>query len=142
MASSALNITTATSALIAAAAALGVTLTNDEAKALVKTNNIKSTKRVNEVAAKVAKPKAPRRIRSERVIEAGPRGFRFTSKAWLDAVSAASGIAVHPSNINKLKAHAKAIGVSSAGTDMTAMCKLISDAGLTPPVAAEEAAAE
>ena len=139
---SSLNIATATAALIAAAGALGKTLTEAEAKALVKTENIKSNKRVNEVAAKVAKPKATRRIRSERVIEAGPRGFRFTSKAWLDSVKQAAGIAVHPSNINKLKAHAKALHVSSAGTDMAAICKLIVDAGLTVPEAAETAAAE
>ena len=139
---SSLNIATATAALIVAAANLGKTLTEDEARALVKTHNVKSNKRVLEVAEKAAKPKATRRIRSERVISAGPRGFRFTSKAWLDSVKAAEGIAVHPSNINKLKAHAKAMGVSAAGNDMVAMAKLITEAGLTPPEAAEEAAAE
>lgn len=138
--SKSLSIAAAATALIAACSALGKEITEDQARAAVKTGNVKSMKRVNETAEKLAKPKT-RRIRSERVIEAGPRGFRFTSKSWLDSVQAASGIAVHPSNINKLKAHAKAMNVSSAGTDMEAMCKLIVDAGLTPPEA-EAAAAE
>lgn len=137
MSAKSLNITTATAALIAAASAAGFTLDNDKARELVKTNNIKSNKRVAETVATLGKKKATRRIRSERVIEAGPRGFRVDSKAWLDSVKKAEGIAVHPSNINKLKFHAKALGVSSAGTDQVALCKSIVDAGLVVPVAAE-----
>jgi hypothetical protein len=53
-------------------------------------------------------------IRSERVIEAGPRGFRF-GETWNTAVKSQSGIAIHPTYFLKLKAQAKELGVSAAG---------------------------
>jgi hypothetical protein len=53
-------------------------------------------------------------VRSTRVIEAGPRGFRF-GKTWTKLVKKQEGIAVHPTYLLKLKAHAKAVGVSSEG---------------------------
>jgi hypothetical protein len=134
-----LNITTATAALIVAASAAGHQLVEVNARELIKTHNALSTKRIAEIVETLNKPKATRRIRSERVIEAGTRGFNISSKVWLESVRTATGISVHPSNINKLKAHAKAIGVSSAGTDQVAICQLIVEAGLTPKV--EEVAA-
>jgi hypothetical protein len=54
--------------------------------------------------------KKARKPRGEvRIVEAGPRGFRFGRK-WNEAVQAGEGIAVHPNHINKLKAHAEAVG--------------------------------
>lgn len=133
-----LSIAAATQAVLTAALAAGHTITEDKARDLVKTANAKSMKRVNEIVEGLSK-KQTRRIRSTRVIEAGKRGFNVKSKVWLDSVKAADGIATHPSNLPKLKYHAKAMGVSSAGTDMKALCEAIAAAGLTP---AEEAAAE
>lgn len=129
--SSSLSITAAVAALVAAASAAGHTITEDKAREMVKANSIKSMKRVTEAVASLSKP---RRIRSERIIEAGPRGFRFDSKAWLSSVRTQSGIAVHPSNLPKLKAHAKSVGVSAAGTDSVAIAALIAAA---PAPAAE-----
>lgn len=54
--------------------------------------------------------KKARKPRGEvRIVEAGPRGFRFGRK-WNESVQAGEGIAVHPNHINKLKAHAEAVG--------------------------------
>jgi hypothetical protein len=55
-------------------------------------------------------------VRSTRIVEAGPRGWRF-GKTWNQLVKKQQGIAVHPAFINKLKAHAKVVGVSAAGKD-------------------------
>ena len=69
----------------------------------------------------------PSRIRSERRIEAGPRGFRFGEK-WIESVKSGTGVAVHPTYLAKLKAHAKAVGVSSAGKDPVALAALVASA--------------
>ena len=45
-----------------------------------------------------------------KVVEAGPRGFRFGT-VWNDAVKSATGVAIHPANFNKLVAQAKTAGV-------------------------------
>jgi hypothetical protein len=66
-------------------------------------------------------------VRSERVLAAGPRGFRF-GKAWTKAVKSIGGIAVHPVYLQKLKAHAKAVGVSAAGKDPVAICQRVAAA--------------
>lgn len=135
--SKSLNIAQATSALVAAALAAGHTITEDKARELVKTNKIASNKRIAEAVEQLAKPKRQGRIRTERVIEAGPRGFTFKSKVWQEAVASASGIALHPFFLPKLKAHAKSVNVSSAGTDAAAICAAINAA----PVVEEQAAA-
>lgn len=62
--------------------------------------------------------------RSERRIEPGPRGFRFSEK-WIESVKNLDGVAVHPTNIAKLKAHAKELGVSAAGKDPLAIAQNI-----------------
>jgi hypothetical protein len=103
--------------LLQAARDAGATGTDESIKKKINEAKAKSFKRVKELFAKAS---APRRIRSERVIEAGPRGFRF-GKVWNDSVKAGSGIAVHPTYLAKLKAHAKAVGVSSAGSDAAAI---------------------
>jgi hypothetical protein len=72
----------------------------------------KSTRSAGKTAAKVASRKG--QIRSERVVEAGPRGFRF-GPTWCKAVKSKTGIAAHPTYLPKLKAHAKELGVSAAG---------------------------
>lgn len=73
------------------------------------------------------KIKTVKNVRSTRVIEAGPRGFRF-SKAWTKAVKQCAGIAVHPVYLQKLKAHAKEVGVSAAGKDPVAICQRVAAA--------------
>lgn len=67
-------------------------------------------------------------VRSERVIEAGPRGFRF-GKAWTKAVKQQAGIAVHPVYFEKLKAHAKEVGIKgNLGKDPAALCQRVAAA--------------
>jgi hypothetical protein len=121
--SKSLNIATATAALIAAAAEAGHTLTETKARELVKTNKIASNKRVAEAVEALGKKKT-RRIRSERIIEAGPRGFRVDSKAWLDSIRSVEGIAVHPSNLPKLRFHAEQLGVKMTD-DQVALAKAV-----------------
>lgn len=94
---------------------------------MAKTTNAKTASK--KTAKKVAAPAAarPSRIRSERRIEAGPRGFRFGEK-WIESVKSGTGVAVHPTYLAKLKAHAKAVGVSSAGKDPVALAALVASA--------------
>lgn len=73
----------------------------------------KTSKTARKTAAKKVSPNKGR-IRSERIIEVGPRGFRF-GPTWCKAVKSQSGIAAHPTYLPKLKAHAKELGVSAAG---------------------------
>lgn len=98
---------------------------------MAKTTNAKTaSKKTAKTAKKVAAPAAaarPSRIRSERRIEAGPRGFRFGEK-WIESVKSGTGVAVHPTYLAKLKAHAKAVGVSSAGKDPVALAALVASA--------------
>ena len=120
--SKSLTVAAAVAALMAAAKTAGHPLTQDAATELVRKNSIKSMKRVNETAAGLGRTP---RYRSERVIEQGKRGFNFTSPVWQDSIRTQTGIAVHPSNVNKLKQHAKEAGVSSAGNDRVAIAKAI-----------------
>jgi hypothetical protein len=56
------------------------------------------------------KGRTPRKPRGEvRIVEAGPRGFRFGRK-WNESIQAGEGVALHPNHINKLRAHAEAVG--------------------------------
>jgi len=66
-------------------------------------------------------------VRSTRVIEPGPRGFRF-GKTWTKHVKQQAGMAVHPAYLPKLKAHAKEVGVSAAGKDPVAIAKRVAAA--------------
>jgi hypothetical protein len=78
-------------------------------------------------ASKTSKIRTVQNVRSTRVIEAGPRGFRF-GKAWTKQVKAVAGMAVHPTYLPKLKAHAKAVGVSAAGKDPVAIATRVAAA--------------
>ena len=82
--------------------------------ASTKTRTARSARKTagSKTAAKVSSRKG--QIRSERVIEAGPRGFRF-GPTWNKAVKSKSGIAIHPTYLPKLKAQAKELGVSATG---------------------------
>lgn len=48
-----------------------------------------------------------------KVVEAGPRGFRF-GEVWNASVKSGAGVALHPANFNKLVAQAKAAGFEVA----------------------------
>lgn len=70
----------------------------------------KKTKTAKASGKHERKGNTPRKPRGEpRIVEAGPRGFRFGRK-WNESVQAGQGIALHPNHINKLKAHAEAVG--------------------------------
>lgn len=124
--------------LVAAALVAAPSVTAEFAKELINSNKLRSFKRVTETfaelevkatpakKAKEPKAKAPARIRSERIIEAGPRGFRF-GEVWNMSVKAGTGVALNPSNINKLKAHAATLGLSTKG-DAAAMAAAVAAA--------------
>lgn len=99
------------------AAALVAAPHMDEAavRAVIKEQNIRSLGKAKTVfeAMKPAASSRKGRIRSTRIIEAGPRGFRFNkeSNPWNESIKAGAGIAVHPAYQLKLKAHAEFAGV-------------------------------
>lgn len=106
------------SQLVAAASAIvGKSMDETAIRATLKAENVKSQKRIVEVFTPLATP-TQHRYRSERIIEAGPRGFRFSDK-WKESVKSGSGIAVHPSNLPKLMQHADSVGVLANVTEMT-----------------------
>ena len=51
-----------------------------------------------------------RKVREVKVHQAGPRGFTF-GKTWNKSVIEGKGLALHASNLPKLQAQAKAVGV-------------------------------
>jgi hypothetical protein len=94
-------------------------VTDDSVKLPASTNGStagtakKSSKKVKTSAASgktEKKGRSARKPRGEpRIVEAGPRGFRFGRK-WNESIQAGEGVALHPNHINKLKAHAEAVG--------------------------------
>ena len=110
-------------------AALAAAPHMDEAavRVVIKEQNIRSIGKATNVFSAM-KPASSRkgRIRSTRIIEAGPRGFRFNSDSnpWNESIKAAAGIAVHPAYQLKLKAHAEFVGVKYT-TDAVATAKAI-----------------
>lgn len=91
----------------------------------------KTARKSTRTAAKktAAKRVSPNKgvIRSERVIEAGPRGFRF-GPTWNKAVKSQSGIAIHPTYLPKLQAQAKELGIKNPGKDPVALCAKVAAA--------------
>jgi hypothetical protein len=85
-----------------------------------------SSKKAASGKATAKSEKKPRAPRGEvKVVEAGPRGFRFGRK-WNESVQAGEGIACHPAHINKLKAHAEAVGYKgSLDVDAAKLCAAI-----------------
>jgi hypothetical protein len=143
-----LNISAATAALIAAVKEVKeFDLDETRAEQLVREHNIKSQKKAEEVAQTVRRPSANKgRIRTERVIEPGPRGFRFHGK-WNESVASGEGIALHPFYWPKLKAHAAAFDIKVApakkyDAEMAKeLCeKIVKAGGPEVPVAEEMAA--
>lgn len=84
---------------------------------------------------------APRKTAS--VVTAGPRGFRF-GDVWNQSVMTGTGVAVAPSNINKLHAQAESLKVHFDPTDEpTAIAKKIAKKlAATPTPAPVEQPAE
>lgn len=120
--------------LVAAAVAIVPSFTEDQAKKLINENKARSFKKITElftplipVEVKVEKKEKIARIRTVRTVTPGPRGFRFGDK-WMDSVRSATGIAVHPTHFNKLKAQASALGISADGVDAVSLAKAISAA--------------
>lgn len=124
--------------LVAAAVAIVPSFTEDQAKKLINENKARSFKKITElftplipVEVKVEKKEKIARIRTVRTVTPGPRGFRFGDK-WMDSVRSATGIAVHPTHFNKLKAQASALGISADGVDAVSLAKAISAAPVAP----------
>lgn len=124
--------------LVAAAVAIVPSFTEDQAKKLINENKARSFKKITElftplipVEVKVEKKEKIARIRTVRTVTPGPRGFRFGDK-WMYSVRSATGIAVHPTHFNKLKAQASALGISADGVDAVSLAKAISAAPAAP----------
>jgi len=100
--------------LIAKAIELNAALTEDQAKSIIKATNAKSYKKVAEAveAAKNTKKKPGRKPAGEiKIVEPGPRGFRF-GQAYVRSVIEASGIAMKEANKLKLVQFAEALGIA------------------------------
>lgn len=124
-------------ALVAAAVAIVPSFTEDQAKKLINEHKARSFKKITELftplipvevkAEKKVKTEKSARIRTVRTVTPGPRGFRFGDK-WMDSVRSATGIAVHPTHFNKLKAQASALGIPADGVDAVSLAKAIAKA--------------
>ena len=103
--------------LIAKAIELNAALTEETAKLLIKNYGAKSYKKVAEAveAAKLAEEKALKKVaRKEKgevkLVEPGPRGFRF-GQTYVQSVIDASKIAMKEANKLKLVQFAEAMGL-------------------------------
>ena len=124
------NITIAQ--LVAKAIELNPSLTEDAAKELIKNANAKSYKKVAEVveAAKAKSKRGRKPAGGEvKIVEPGPRGFRFGS-AYVQSVIDASGIAMKQSNKLKLVKFAEAVGIAGVTmkTDAAEAVKMMKSA--------------
>lgn len=132
------------SELIAAVQAIVPKLASNQARKLIKDNNIRSLSKANEVAANYkgktkdelaatfgdaepdeAKPAAAAKKvgrkgtgtrRTAQVVVEGARGFRF-GDVWNASVIEGSGVAYNPANINKLHKHAESLSINFDKTD-------------------------